>query len=184
MLGQGTVTIGSKQWVVDIATSITDLSQGLSGVASIPANTGMLFDVGVEQIITVNAVSMLFPLSVIFINANSKVTGVAPLLSPGDTGTASIPARYFLEVNVGEAAGINPGDDVVIVTSSAGELDMNSLISSMLVMMMVVMMMKAMTGVLGQPTTVKPVTPIAPARPVVTTALGPLILPERYEPVR
>ncbi len=46
MPGQGSVTIGSKQWQVSVASTYQELISGLSGVASLPTNTGMLFDLG------------------------------------------------------------------------------------------------------------------------------------------
>lgn len=119
MPGQATVAIRDKEWTVSVATTPSELSQGLIGVPSIPANTGMLFDLGQEQIITVSAEGMLFPVDVIFIGDNLKVTEVAFGLQPEDWGTTSLPARYFLEVNAGEAAGIEDGDDVIITYAPA-----------------------------------------------------------------
>ena len=119
MPGRATVTIRDKQWTVDVATTPSELSQGLKGEPSIPANTGMLFDLGAEQIITVNAEGMLFPVDCIFIGDNLTVTEVALGLQPEDWGTTSLPARYFVEVNAGEAAGIEDGDDVSIAYAPA-----------------------------------------------------------------
>ena len=48
MSGIGTVVIKDKEWSVNVATTPSELLQGLSGVVSIPANTGMLFDLGAE----------------------------------------------------------------------------------------------------------------------------------------
>ncbi|GAI75676.1 unnamed protein product, partial [marine sediment metagenome] len=69
MLGTAVVVIRGKEWSVDVATTPEELLAGLAGVASIPANTGMLFDLGAEQIITVTAEEMLFPVDVIFIDS-------------------------------------------------------------------------------------------------------------------
>lgn len=164
------VVIDGRQWTVDVATTIQELTAGLSGVASIPPNTGMLFDVGVEQVITVNAQLMLFPIDVIFISKDRVVTEVAYNLVPGDSGTAGLPARYFLEVNAGEAVGVEDGDLANIQITDGGVVivDMNSLLVMMVTMMMVVMMMKAMTGIMEQP------------RPA---ALKPVKVPPGYVPV-
>ena len=115
MPGQATVTINDNQWNVGVASTYAELTTGLGGIESIPAGTGMLFILEQERIVTVTAEDMLFPVSVIFIGENLQVTEVALLLAPGDQGTTSLPCRYFLEVNVGEADDIDPGDPVNIV---------------------------------------------------------------------
>ncbi len=106
---QGTVTIGDKQWAVDIASTFWELSQGLGGLSEIPAGTGMLFDLGSEQIIEVTTVPMLFSLDIAFLSEDLMVTEVYRGVEPGYIVTSQIPARYFLEVNAGELADIEPG---------------------------------------------------------------------------
>jgi len=118
MAGQAVVTIRDKQWTCWVDSTPAELAAGLSGVAGIPPGTGMLFILPQEQIVTVTAEGMLFPLSVIFVGEDQRVTEVALLLAPGDYGTTSLPCRYFLEVNVGEADDINPGDQVDISFSA------------------------------------------------------------------
>ena len=118
MAGQAMVTIKNKQWTCWVASTPAELAIGLSGVTSIPVGTGMLFILPQEQVVTVTAEGMLFPLSVIFVGEDLRVTEVALLLAPGDYGTTSLPCRYFLEVNVGEADDISPGD-VVSISFSA-----------------------------------------------------------------
>lgn len=126
MPGTAIVVIGDNEWLVDVATTPQELLQGLAGVASIPAGTGMLFDLGAEQIITVTSEEMLFPVDVIFISSDLKVTEVAFNLMPGYFGTTSLPAQYFLEVNAGEAAEIFSGDDVSITITQAPGFDLSS----------------------------------------------------------
>ena len=179
MLGVGTVAIGDKQWAVSVATDPEDLAQGLAGIASMPANVGMLFDLATEQIITVTAVDMLFPIDVIFVGSNLEVTEVAYGLAPGDWGTSSLPARYFLEVNAGEGVSIEDGDTAVIQTGLAGTppisaappgaIDLSSVFNMMIVMLVLVMMMKMMTGI------------TEPAKPRM---LGEGKLPRGYVPIR
>ena len=143
MPGEATVAIRDKQWAVSVATTPEELSQGLKGVPSIPANTGMLFDTGADQIITVSTEGMLFPVDVIFIGDNLKVTEVAFGLPPEDWGTASLPARYILEVNAGEAAGIEGGDDVAIAYAAIS-YELIGLIGSLFVIAMVGMLASGM----------------------------------------
>jgi uncharacterized membrane protein (UPF0127 family) len=123
MPGQAIVTIRDKPWACSVASTPAELATGLSGVPGIPPGTGMLFVLPQEQIVTVTAVDMLFPLSVIFIGENLLVTEVALLLSPGDWGTTTLPCRYFLEGNVGEADGIEAGDPVSIELSATPSTD-------------------------------------------------------------
>ena len=70
MSGQAVVTIRDKQWNVGVANTYAEIVQGLSGISSIPENTGMLFDLGSNQgYIQINMLQMLFPLDIIFINS-------------------------------------------------------------------------------------------------------------------
>lgn len=118
MLGTATVTIGEKQWSVDVATSPSELAAGLGGVESIPANTSMLFDLGAEQAVTVTTEPMLFSIDIIFISEDFVVVGVVENVAPGHLVAEETPARYFLEVNAGEAEGVEAGDGVEIAISS------------------------------------------------------------------
>lgn len=117
MPGQATVTIGERQWTVSVATTPAELTAGLSGIASIPAGTGILFDMGVDRSsIPVNMSEMLFALDIIFINSSVGVVGVLHDVQPGDEALFQADtvagARYFLEVNAGEAEDIEVGDTV------------------------------------------------------------------------
>ncbi len=174
MPGQAIVTIKDRQWACSVAGTPAELATGLSGVPSIPPGTGMLFVLPQEQIVTVTAENMLFPLSVIFISENLLVTEVAPLLSPGDWGTTNLPCRYFLEVNAGEADGIESGNTVSIqITQAPGTADWIAPVVTLAgVAMMGVMMVKmgrAMSGaMLGKPK----------ERPVLYGPKGERLLPQ------
>lgn len=113
-MNTGTITIGSNQWEVWVATTPSELSQGLGGFASIPVSTGMLFDPGYEWTPTVTTEPMLFDIDIVFIGSNYQVTEVARNVAPGGYVTPSAPVRYFLEVNASEAANVNVGDSVII----------------------------------------------------------------------
>lgn len=115
----GTVTIGNKQWTVAIATTSSELSSGLSGTPSIAPYTGMLFNLGSDQSrIDINMQQMLFPLDIIFIGSNSGVRGVLRNVQPAEEAyfqaTNTPGAKYFLEVNAGEAEGVEVGNSVSI----------------------------------------------------------------------
>ena len=109
MAGQVLVTIGSKEWYVDVATLPWELSQGLGGVVEIPVGTGMLFDLGIEQTIEVTTVPMLFPLDIAFLSKDMTITEVYRNVEPGYIVTSQLPARYFLEANAGELADVEAG---------------------------------------------------------------------------
>lgn len=185
MPGQTTVTIGDKQWTVSIATTIAELAAGLSGVASMPAGTGILFDLGSDRSsISVNMNQMLFPLDIVFINSITGVVGVLHGVQPGDETVfqagVTIGARYFLEVNAGEAEGVEVGDAVDLGNAGVvGQpLDLDTLMGFMITMMIIVMMMKAMTGAL-KPAVERPL--IYGPRGEVLTGHQSIHGPERQE---
>lgn len=146
MSGTATVQIGSKSWSVELALTSSEITQGLSGRASMPAGQGMLFDLGFEQIITVNAYNMLFPLSVVFIGEDLKVTEVAQSLNPGEDGTTAYPCRYFLEVNLGEVIGMISGNQVTITGYiPPAPANITAMMQLMMTGMIAIMMMTMMT---------------------------------------
>lgn len=115
MPGQAIVTIDSSQWQVSVANTYTEITEGLSGLTELPANTGMLFDLGAEYSgIVIDMSRMQFPLDIMFIRSASGVVGVLENVQPGSSPSFTQGARYFLEVNAGEAEGIEVGDSVNI----------------------------------------------------------------------
>jgi uncharacterized membrane protein (UPF0127 family)/antirestriction protein ArdC len=114
MAGQAVVRIGDKEWLTDVAILPWELSQGLGGLVEIPPGTGMLFDLGFEQKIEVTTVPMLFTLDIAFLSRDMTITEVYRNIEPGYIVTSQLPARYFLEVNAGELAGIEAGASVSV----------------------------------------------------------------------
>lgn len=151
MPGQAVVTINSKQWAVNVASTYAELTTGLSGIASIPAGTGMLFDLGSDQkYIQIDVSSMLFPLDIIFINSTQGIVGVMHNVQPRERDVrleneAYPGARYFLEVNAGEAEGIEVGDSVNIQGAVQPAID-TSIILPILIATVVVGGMVAALG--------------------------------------
>ena len=153
-----TVTDGVNSWAVSVMQSTAELAQGLSDIVSIPAQTGMLFDMGREMNFGVNAYHMLFPLDVVFMNGNLKVTQVVSSLLPGISsivGTA-VPARYFLEMNAGEAAatGVQVGDTITFtgyipVPYLAVTFQIKTVMNMMVNVMIIMIMMKMMFGAMA-----------------------------------
>ncbi|MFC1972405.1 DUF192 domain-containing protein [Chloroflexota bacterium] len=110
MPGQAIVTIRDKQWVVDIASTSWELSQGLGGLMELATGTGTLFDLGFEQTIEVTTVPMIFSLDIAFLSDDLLVTEVYRSVEPGYLVTSQVPTRYFLEVNAGELEGVDLRD--------------------------------------------------------------------------
>ncbi len=114
MSGQAIVSIGEKEWLMEVATFPWELSQGLGNLAEIPPAIGMLFDLGYEQIIEVTTVPMLFSLDIAFLSDDLVITEIYRDVEPGYLVISQLPARYFIEVNTGELDGIEPGDNVSV----------------------------------------------------------------------
>jgi len=112
MPGQGVVSIGANQWQVDLANTYWELFQGLSGLSGMPAGTGMLFDLGYEHTSQVTTEEMLFNIDIAFISVSQEVVDIARDVAPGNVVTSGVPASYFLEVNGGELAIVEVGDQV------------------------------------------------------------------------
>ena len=103
-------TIGGKEWQASLVSSSWELSRGLGGIAVLPENTGMLFDVGSERYIQVTTEPMLFPIDIAFFNDGLVVTEIYRNIGPGYLIAPENPARYFFEANAGELEGVEPGD--------------------------------------------------------------------------
>jgi uncharacterized membrane protein (UPF0127 family) len=137
MAGQALVAIRGHQWQVSLATGYFELIQGLSDIPQIPSGTGMLFDLGHDTIFTVTTEKMLFPIDIVRISDTMIVTDVAYSVHPGQLITSETPARYFLEINAGEANGISPSDQAAVqLTASAAplQIDISSLVVTLLAM--------------------------------------------------
>ena len=128
MPGQSIITIQDKQWQVTLATTYVELTTGLSGVASLAAGTGMLFILPAKQQVTVDTSNMLFPIDVIFISENT-VVDIASDTQPGYLVTEETPCDMFLEINAGEAAGVESGDTVTTEVTQQPGIDLSSIIS-------------------------------------------------------
>lgn len=121
MAGQANVTIRDKLWNVSMATTPWELEQGLGGLAELPAGTGMLFDLGMEQTIQVTTVPMLFSLDIVFLSEALVITEIYRNIQPGYLVNSISSARFFLEVNAGETEGIESGDQVSVEMLSGQE---------------------------------------------------------------
>ena len=128
MPGEATITINDNQWLVSVASTYAELTTGLRGRGSIPAGTGMLFVLGEKRQVTVDTSQMMFPIDIIFIS-ESTVIDVASNIQPGYLVTEETPCDMFLEVNAGEAAGVEAGDSVATATIQQPGFEWSSIIS-------------------------------------------------------
>ena len=123
------VRLGNAAFPVELALTVEQQVQGLSGRETLAPGTGMLFVYQQERQYNFWMKEMRFPLDIVWIGVDCTVVDVTldapppepdqtldqlPRFSPGD------PAQYVLEINAGEfaAAGIVVGDPVEF----AGEL--------------------------------------------------------------
>lgn len=112
MPGQALIEIAERQWQVSLALYPWEISAGLGGVSHIPPGTGMFFDKGYEDFITVTTEPMLFPIDIVWIADTLIVVDIALNVSPGLRMASGTPVCYWLEVNAGEAEGIHIDDRV------------------------------------------------------------------------
>jgi uncharacterized membrane protein (UPF0127 family) len=123
--------LGNSAFPVELALTVEQQIQGLSGREVLAPGTGMLFVYQRESRYTFWMKEMRFPLDIVWIGADCTVVDVTldapppepeqtldqlPRYSPGD------PAQYVLEINAGASAarGIGPGDPVEFAGDLAG----------------------------------------------------------------
>lgn len=114
MAGQVKITIVDKEWLASLSSSYWELVQGLGGIPGMEAGTGMLFDLGFTQDITVTTEPMLFPLDIVFLSDELDVTEIYRNVQPGYLVHSTVPGRYFIEVNAGELEGVEVGNQVSV----------------------------------------------------------------------
>ncbi len=151
MPGQARVTIKDSQWLSYIATTYAELTTGLKGLAAIPPGNGTLFVLPGDQPVGITTQGLYFPIDIIFISSSFRVVEVITGVSPGVLLSQEIPVRYFLEMNAGEAEGIERGDPVSIelVQVAAGTTDWISPVVSFTGVMMTGAMMVKMGKIMA-----------------------------------
>ena len=116
---------------MDLAITVEEQVQGLSGRAILAPGSGMLFVYAQARKFTFWMKDMRFPLDIVWIGADCRVVEVkenVPSPRPGQSDeelprySPGTPAQYVLEINAGEAAfqNISPGDPVEFTGSLAG----------------------------------------------------------------
>ena len=126
------VNIGDTVYVVDLAVTPAERTQGLSGRPSMAVERGMLFVYEEDGARTFWMPNMHFPLDMVWIRADCTVAGVTadvpnpPLDTPRDQlelYPSSGLVRFILELNAGQAAmhSIEPGGAVEFDGQIAGQ---------------------------------------------------------------
>jgi len=122
VFGQGELTLattgGAKfHFSIEIAETEDQLHQGLMFRDSMPADAGMLFLLGTEQIASFWMRNTFLPLDMVFIARDGRVTNIHHDAAPGSTAiiSSTAPVTGVLELNGGVAArlGIHAGDRVI-----------------------------------------------------------------------
>ncbi len=118
------LVLNGRSITAEVVSSTTEVQHGLSGRLSMPADRGMLFEMGVRGIYAFWMKDMHFPLDIIWTDGD-RVVEIAPSLPPPGpfeipvTHTPNAEADRILEVNAGVAAeaGLKTGDRVDIISS-------------------------------------------------------------------
>lgn len=101
------LTIGESHILVAYAKTETELQQGLSNTAPLRFDQGMLFIFPSPRQDAFWMKDMNYPLDIIWLDADKKVTDIEPNLSPTSYPKSfgpDAPASYVLEVSAGFAA--------------------------------------------------------------------------------
>lgn len=150
-----TVFIGENEWVVSVADTPSEQATGLGGLESIPAWTGMLFVYDYTAYITITTEPMLFNLDIIQLDGDLKVTELHPNIPPGREIVAT--TDYFMEVNAGEAADVQVGDQAVVVGYPPEEEEeangVVDIMSPLVIFMVMFMILRVMSTTLSSVST-------------------------------
>jgi hypothetical protein len=125
------VSVGDARFLVDVADTAPERSQGLSGRPSLAPGTGMLFVFEQPGTYTFWMIEMQFPLDFVWIGADCTVLDLMENVPPQQPGQSpddlpryrpAAPAQYVLEINAGEiqTAGISTGGGVAFEGDLAG----------------------------------------------------------------
>jgi uncharacterized membrane protein (UPF0127 family) len=141
-------TIEDKEWQASLVSSSWELSRGLGGIAELPQDTGMLFDVGSTRYIQVTTEPMLFPIDIAFFGDDLIVIEVYRNIGPGHLIASQHLARYFFEVNAGELDDIEPGDvaSITYLSTEQTPLMIDSGVSTVIAIAALIMVGRVITG--------------------------------------
>lgn len=102
----GTISIGGREFVVEIVRTPRALERGLSGRDMLPSGQGMLFALPKPDYHGVWMKDMRFPLDILWLDEDEQVVSVVRNAKPDSYPTIftpPVPAASVLEINAGEA---------------------------------------------------------------------------------
>ncbi len=117
--------IGTGKYTIEIAKTDAHRQRGLMERDSMPENWGMIFVFPDEAVRGFWMKNTRIPLDIAYLDAGGKVVSIHQMKPYEQTSTASKgPAKYAIELNVGQAArvGLKEGD-VVVIPVEAKETD-------------------------------------------------------------
>jgi uncharacterized protein len=107
---------GTQRFTVELAVTPEEQAQGLMFRRTLPADTGMLFDLGGTRPATFWMKNTLIPLDMLFIATDGRIADIHERAVPLSEAMieSKVPVRAVLELNGGTAArlGIHEGDVV------------------------------------------------------------------------
>lgn len=116
----GNISVGNKEYKVQIAETPEEKKKGLQGVKELPQDEGMLFVYDEPQEVSIWMKDTLIPLDIIFINEDQEVTEVLQGV-PESEELITVPnTLYVLEVNIN--SGISVGDELELDTEDSGPI--------------------------------------------------------------
>lgn len=104
------ITIGNKQYKVQVAETEEQRQKGLQGVQELPEDDGMLFIYKEPQEVSMWMKDTLIPLDIIFIDEDYEVIEVHQGTPNDETNITVGDTKYVLEVNAD--SGIKVGDEL------------------------------------------------------------------------
>jgi uncharacterized membrane protein (UPF0127 family) len=120
------MTLGSKQFTIEIANTDSTREFGLMKRDSMPADHGMIFVFGDERPQAFWMKNTRIDLDIVFINNSGKVVSIKQMQAYDLRSVPSdAPVRYAIELNLNAAAdaGIKVGDHVDIPTEAKESKD-------------------------------------------------------------
>ena len=117
------ITVGSREFRVEVVESRTDLMKGLGDKSTMPTGEGMLFLYNRPWYYSFWMKDMKFAIDIIGINKNGQVTEILKNLQPElnvpyrqmKIYNFSTPVQVAIEVNAGDTFGIIRGDTLEIL---------------------------------------------------------------------
>ncbi|HMK45185.1 MAG TPA: DUF192 domain-containing protein [Methanocella sp.] len=108
MKTDGTVVATS----VELASTLIKQTIGLMFRSSIPEHYAMIFDMRREQYIGIHMLFVRFPIDLVYLDKDRRITDIKRLRSWTGVAFPSRPARYAIEMRVGasERSGLKVGD--------------------------------------------------------------------------